>query len=277
MKKLSLLSLGLLTPLLAFGMTGNFAGNLEISAAGNISCAQVIQPAINAKGECKEFSTPCEVPADWKKVNSCADFQTETKNPNFDKANNRRYQSKWAKLREISKITRHKRGAQTAREHKFLRKSRSFFKRNLRKPVQKYDRVRGTSQKKWGSKFAKYLTPLQKKALEARMKKQSEARKAIERNLHHKLAGTAHLTRKLHQTDKKKLSTNFWSIAQKAREKRFKRFTQNSDIIKKALRSRQPFRKAKPKPQPLKRHVQLRKIYKGGSLRGNLSGSAEVK
>jgi len=258
-------------------MGGNFAGNLEFSANSDIACIQVIQPAINANGECKEFSTPCDVPADWKKVNSCADFQAETKNPNFDKANKRRYQSKWAKLRAKAQNNNQSRGAQTAREHKFLRKSRSFFKRNLRKPVQKYDRVRGTSQKKWGSKFAKYLTPLQKKALEARMKKQSEAKKAIERNLHHKLAGTAHLTRKLHQTDEKKLSTDFWSIAQKAREKRFKRFTQNSDIMKKALRSRQPFRRAKPKPQPLRRHVQLRKIYKGGSLRGNLSGSAEVK
>ncbi len=36
-------------------------------------CIQVITPAINpANKECKEFSTPCDVPKGWKKVNSCA-------------------------------------------------------------------------------------------------------------------------------------------------------------------------------------------------------------
>lgn len=36
-------------------------------------CAQVITPARNPKiGECKEFGTPCDVPAGWEKVESCA-------------------------------------------------------------------------------------------------------------------------------------------------------------------------------------------------------------
>ncbi|MBU4245650.1 MAG: thermonuclease family protein, partial [Nanoarchaeota archaeon] len=35
-------------------------------------CAQVITPAKNEKtGECKEFPTPCDVPAGWEKVNLC--------------------------------------------------------------------------------------------------------------------------------------------------------------------------------------------------------------
>jgi hypothetical protein len=35
-------------------------------------CAQVITPAQNPlTGECREFSTPCEVPANWNKVASC--------------------------------------------------------------------------------------------------------------------------------------------------------------------------------------------------------------
>lgn len=34
-------------------------------------CAQVITPAVSPEGECREFSTPCDVPDDWKRVNSC--------------------------------------------------------------------------------------------------------------------------------------------------------------------------------------------------------------
>ncbi|MDP3918198.1 MAG: hypothetical protein Q8Q30_03430 [Candidatus Woesebacteria bacterium] len=36
-------------------------------------CIQVITPAKNPKtGECKEFPTPCDVPAGWEKVNKCS-------------------------------------------------------------------------------------------------------------------------------------------------------------------------------------------------------------
>ncbi len=36
------------------------------------TCEQVITPAKNpATGECREFSTPCDVPRDWKTVESC--------------------------------------------------------------------------------------------------------------------------------------------------------------------------------------------------------------
>jgi hypothetical protein len=36
------------------------------------ACAQVITPATNPlTGECKNFPTPCDVPAGWQKVNSC--------------------------------------------------------------------------------------------------------------------------------------------------------------------------------------------------------------
>lgn len=35
-------------------------------------CAQVMTPARDPKtGECKEFPTPCDVPKDWEKVDSC--------------------------------------------------------------------------------------------------------------------------------------------------------------------------------------------------------------
>jgi len=37
----------------------------------NNKCIQVITPAISPEGECKEFSTPCDRPADWKKVDQC--------------------------------------------------------------------------------------------------------------------------------------------------------------------------------------------------------------
>lgn len=35
------------------------------------NCIQVITPAISPNGICKKFSTPCNVPDNWKKVNKC--------------------------------------------------------------------------------------------------------------------------------------------------------------------------------------------------------------
>ncbi len=34
-------------------------------------CVQVITPAVSPLGTCREFPTPCDVPADWKKVDKC--------------------------------------------------------------------------------------------------------------------------------------------------------------------------------------------------------------
>jgi len=46
--------------------------NLRDQIAQENRCLQVITPAQNSStGECKEFSTPCEVPFGWAKVNSC--------------------------------------------------------------------------------------------------------------------------------------------------------------------------------------------------------------
>ncbi|HJN62331.1 MAG TPA: DUF5667 domain-containing protein [Candidatus Parcubacteria bacterium] len=42
-------------------------------------CIQVITPAINSDGICKKFSTPCDVPDDWKKVDSCPTTTSEPK------------------------------------------------------------------------------------------------------------------------------------------------------------------------------------------------------
>ena len=36
-------------------------------------CAQVITPATNSEGVCKEYPTPCDVPSGWKTVSSCSD------------------------------------------------------------------------------------------------------------------------------------------------------------------------------------------------------------
>lgn len=48
-----------------FGKTGDLY-------AGGPNCPQVITPAKNpTTGECQEFSTPCDVPEGWEKVDSC--------------------------------------------------------------------------------------------------------------------------------------------------------------------------------------------------------------
>lgn len=40
-------------------------------ASAQTMCTQVIQAAVSPNGICQEFSTPCDVPEDWKSVPSC--------------------------------------------------------------------------------------------------------------------------------------------------------------------------------------------------------------
>lgn len=53
----------------AFGI-GIAASSFTAQAAD--MCAQVITPATNSAGECKEFPTPCDVPSGWTAVASCS-------------------------------------------------------------------------------------------------------------------------------------------------------------------------------------------------------------
>lgn len=49
-------------------------------------CIQVITPAKNSKtGECKDFPTPCDVPAGWDKVDSCGAGSMDTTNNGLTK------------------------------------------------------------------------------------------------------------------------------------------------------------------------------------------------
>jgi len=48
------------------------ATNLAAQTGSDTVCIQVIAPAINAStGECREFPTPCDVPAGWSVVSAC--------------------------------------------------------------------------------------------------------------------------------------------------------------------------------------------------------------
>ena len=250
MKKISILSIALLAPLLTFGMSSD------------MMCDQVIQPAINAQGQCQEFSTPCDVPADWKKVSSCDNF-AEKKSSTISDATKRRHNSKWAKLRAKAAQNTPKK---TRNSHKFLRKSRKFVKSNFKREAKEYGRVRGVSHKKWGSKYRKHVSPARQKMIDEKARIQKIKNEARLANKLRKRTGSA---TKAVRTGK--LSNKFWSTAKKFREKRASRFTTNSDIMKKALRSRQPFRKAKKKREHSPKRAQIRRTYKGRSIRGNLS------
>ncbi|MDI6734549.1 MAG: DUF5667 domain-containing protein [Patescibacteria group bacterium] len=41
-------------------------------------CIQIVTFATNSEGVCKEFGTPCDVPADWRKVDKCPDAPSST-------------------------------------------------------------------------------------------------------------------------------------------------------------------------------------------------------
>lgn len=61
-------------------------------------CIQVIQPAVDANGNCQEFSTPCDVPDNWKKlpVASCSEVKTNTNGSRIDEVDQRR-RVRWAR------------------------------------------------------------------------------------------------------------------------------------------------------------------------------------
>lgn len=62
-------------------------------------CIQVIQPAINAEGDCQMFPTPCDVPDDWQAVLDCELIKPEDFGSNIDETLKRREQSKWENLK----------------------------------------------------------------------------------------------------------------------------------------------------------------------------------
>ncbi|MBU4299725.1 MAG: hypothetical protein ABIF85_01605 [Nanoarchaeota archaeon] len=57
-------------------ISNNISDNADISKitenrTQQLVCAQVITPAVSPSGECREFSTPCDVPQGWEKTDKC--------------------------------------------------------------------------------------------------------------------------------------------------------------------------------------------------------------
>lgn len=63
-------------------------------------CIQVIQPAVNAEGECRMFPTPCDVPEDWESVPDCELVKPDDFGTNIEENRKRREDSRWEKLKE---------------------------------------------------------------------------------------------------------------------------------------------------------------------------------
>ncbi len=53
-------------------------------------CIQVQQSAVNQEGECKTFSTPCDVPEDWRHVPSCDIIKDKDTGTDLEKRMNKR-------------------------------------------------------------------------------------------------------------------------------------------------------------------------------------------
>ncbi len=51
----------------------------------NSVCVQAITPAISPEGECKNFSTPCDIPDDWKKTDKCETAENKMKKEKYEK------------------------------------------------------------------------------------------------------------------------------------------------------------------------------------------------
>lgn len=72
----------ILTPKVLKNLPGDMIQRIQIKAKSTATstdkeenkniCIQVITPAVSPEGKCQEFSTPCEVPTGWKKIDKCS-------------------------------------------------------------------------------------------------------------------------------------------------------------------------------------------------------------
>jgi hypothetical protein len=260
MKKIISVSVSVLAPFMVFANLTPITTSIETTS--NVMCVQVTQAAINAQGECKNFSTPCNVPNDWKKVSSCENFEnTKEKRTSIAENTERRYNNKWIKLREKSRKTLNKPTNSTSKQKVFLRQSRKFVKNNKNRIKNLLDRKSNT-RKNWNSSFRKRVSPARQKMIDQKQKLQKIKNDSKRRNLRHQVQGSA---TKMNRSGK--LSNKFWTTQEKSRKKYSKI---DSETIKKGLRSRQPFRKAKPKKINREKHAKLRRSYRKSSI-GNLA------
>lgn len=261
MKKTFLLSIALLAPFMSFAVNSDQYNDL--------ACVQVIQAAINTNGECKEFSTPCDVPNDWKKVDSCSNFtQKKEYSSSIDSNTKRRYQARWKKLTKIYNKVKEKK-AEKGNNHSFLRGAGEYLKnhrKNIAQEAKSTSNRRSYAKKNWYSKFKKFISsPARQEAIEKKKAAQDLHRKAVKRNVIRKSSASA--TKAVRQG---KLSNEFFSLQKKQRNERFK--SVDSSKLKKALKKRQPFlrRKAKKTKNNSEKRAKIRRTYRK-STRGSLN------
>lgn len=74
---------------------------ISFSTHAQDNCIQVLQPAVNEHGVCREFSTPCEVPSSWEKISSC-DLVDEKSSLSMDEIQKRRQRLQWKKINQTT-------------------------------------------------------------------------------------------------------------------------------------------------------------------------------
>ncbi len=94
MKKLFLLGL-------AFFVTPAFAADFEPDSSS--MCIQVTQHAVSPQGVCEIFSTPCDVPANWKVISSCDLIKPKEQSTRFEDVINRRKMARTKRMQELAK------------------------------------------------------------------------------------------------------------------------------------------------------------------------------
>lgn len=64
---------------------------LVSGTSAQTACIQSIQAAVSPQGKCQQFSNPCQVPNDWKKVSSCDLIEEKPVGKRIDEVLERRY------------------------------------------------------------------------------------------------------------------------------------------------------------------------------------------
>ncbi|MCF7906099.1 hypothetical protein K9L63_02840 [Candidatus Gracilibacteria bacterium] len=107
-------------------------------------CIQVLTPAVNTRGVCEVFPTPCDVPDGWKIVSSCDLVKPPKFGLTMDEIQKRRWQQQWEQVEEAAQEQLESEAEQqTGTEPRFV--GRSYYTKRKGDANRRLSENQGTS------------------------------------------------------------------------------------------------------------------------------------
>ncbi len=233
--------------------------------AEEISCIKVIQAAVGPSGECQEYSTPCDVPENWRFVTSCEAVKDINFGLTVKAASDRRYK---LKMQARSRKSSNRKTLEDKVSAKYRRIGGGSFTRSTKNTSLKREGGTKISDRKFTTpNFSNRKSYSRYKTLNSKRKYNTERTELLETSGTGK-AGTYRPGIKSSVSDvfREGQLTNGqnWEDQQKGR-------------IRNIIRGKNPYSlKAKIKRIPKRRVYEgpkLKQTYKGELMQGNLNGT----